>query len=194
MSEQIVAGRGMALDELLERGAQGKFELIDGELRAVSPSTLAHSILIRKLLFALSAAAAERWEVFSETTFIAPEQAASNWLTDSLVPDILIFDKAAFDALRADKTLAMTRPAALIPALVAEILSPADRQSDVSRKVQRYLALGVRLIWIIDPQVEQVTVYRHGSKQASLLSAADMLTADDLLPGFALPLDQFLAL
>jgi Uma2 family endonuclease len=194
MSEQTVTRRGIALDELIERSAQGKFELIDGELHAMSPSTLAHSILIKKLLFALSAVAADRWEVFSETTFIAPEQAASNWLTDSLVPDILIFDKAAFEALRADKTLATTRPAALIPALVAEILSPADRQSDVSRKVQRYLTLGVRLIWIIDPQVQQVTVYRHGSKHASLLSAADTLAADDLLPAFALPLDQFFAL
>ncbi|PJF34297.1 MAG: hypothetical protein CUN49_16380, partial [Candidatus Thermofonsia Clade 1 bacterium] len=175
-----MARRGMALEEFLERSAQEHFELIDGELHPMSPSVLAHSILIKRLLFALSAAASDQWEVFSETTFIAPEQAASNWLTDSLVPDLLIFDKVAFDRLRAEPNYVLTRPAALIPALVAEVLSPTDRQSDVSRKVQRYLALGVRLIWIIDPQVQQVTVYRHGSNQATLLSSADTLTAEPL--------------
>ncbi len=196
MSEQIDAGRGMALDELLERGAQGKFELIDGELRAMSPSASKHALLIRALFRALDAmtASGDQWETFSEVSFVPPELSAVNWLRDALVPDVALFDKAAFRAWRAQTPESDSRPIALIPALVAEILSPADRQSDVSRKVQRYLALGVRLVWIIDPQVEQVTVYRHGSKQASLLSAADMLTAEDLLPGFALPLDQFLAL
>lgn len=32
MSEHIVARRGMALEEFLERSAQEHFELIDGEL------------------------------------------------------------------------------------------------------------------------------------------------------------------
>ncbi|MDW8300693.1 MAG: Uma2 family endonuclease, partial [Anaerolineae bacterium] len=129
-----------------------------------------------------------------ETTFIVPEQAASNWLTDSLMPDISLFDRAAFDALCADKTLVATRPAPLIPTLVAEVLSPRDGDSDVARKVQRYLALGVRLIWIVDPQVPQVTVYRRGSNQVTLLSHDDALTADDLLPEFRLPLDQLFTL
>jgi Uma2 family endonuclease len=196
MSEQTVTRRGMALDDLIARSAHSKFELIDGELHAMSPSVSKHTLLIRALFRALDAltASGEQWETFSEVTFVPPEQSAVNWLRDALVPDVALFDKAAFSAWRAQTPEADSRPIGLTPALVAEILSPADRQSDVSRKVQRYLALGVRLIWIIDPQVQQVTVYRHGSKQASLLSAADTLTADDLLPAFALPLDQFFAL
>ncbi len=196
MSEQAVVRRGMALTDFLERSAEKRFELIDGEVYEMSPSVLAHSILIRELLFALNTAAqmGDQWEVFSETTFIAPEQSASNWVEDSLVPDVVMFDKAALAVLRADKSLVTSRPAALIPALVAEVLSPTDRQSVVARKVQRYLALGVRLIWIIDPQVEQVTVYTHGSNQATLLSAADTLTANDLLPNFQLALNAFFAL
>ncbi|MCS6872070.1 MAG: Uma2 family endonuclease [Anaerolineae bacterium] len=194
MSEQVVVRRGMAPDEYLDRSAQRAFELLDGEILEMSPSTLLHSILIKRLLFALSAAAGNLWEVFSETTFVVPEQAASNWLTDSLVPDISLFDRAAFDALCADKTLVATRPTPLIPTLVAEVLAPRDGDSDVARKVQRYLALGVRLIWIVDPQVPQVTVYRRGSNQVTLLSRDDALTADDLLPESRLPLDQLFTL
>ncbi|PJF34291.1 MAG: hypothetical protein CUN49_16410, partial [Candidatus Thermofonsia Clade 1 bacterium] len=167
-----MARRGMALEEFLERSAQEHFELIDGELHPMSPSLAKHSLLIRALFRALDAltATGAQWEAFSETTFVPPEQSAANWLRDSLVPDLALFDKAAFAAWRAQTPDADARPIALIPALVAEVLSPTDRQSDVSRKVQRYLALGVRLIWIIDPQVQQVTVYRHGSNQATLLS------------------------
>ncbi|PJF31178.1 MAG: hypothetical protein CUN51_04730 [Candidatus Thermofonsia Clade 1 bacterium] len=194
MSEQIAARRGMALEEYLERSAERPFELLDGEVCLMSPSMLLHSIVIRRLLFALSAAAGDSWEVFSETTFIAPDQAASNWLTDSFVPDLAVFDSAAFKALCADRTLIATRPAPLIPALVAEVLSPHDRHSDVARKVSRYSALGVRLIWIVDPQVSQVTVYQRGSNQATVLGAADVLTADDLLPDFRLLLAELFTL
>ncbi|MCE7948412.1 MAG: Uma2 family endonuclease [Chloroflexi bacterium CFX4] len=193
MSEQTVVRRGMALMDFLERSTEKRFELIDGEVYEMSPSVLKHSLLIRALFRALDnlVLAGDQWESFSETTFIPPDQSAANWLADSLVPDVALFDKAAFAEWRANTTDADSRPIALIPALVAEVLSPTDRQSVVARKIQRYLALGVRLIWTIDPQVEQVTVYTHGSNQATLLSAADTISAGDLLPDFRLSLATF---
>jgi Uma2 family endonuclease len=196
MSEQIAARRGMALEEYLERSAEHPFELIDGEVRTMSPSVTRHSLLIRALFRALDALTlnGDQWETFSEVTFVPPEQSAANWLRDSLAPDLALFDKAAFASWRAQTPEADTRPIALIPALVAEVLSPHDRHSDVARKVQRYLALGVRLIWIVDPQVSQVTVYRQGSNQATVLGAADALTADNLLPDFRLLLAELFTL
>ncbi|MCS6872071.1 MAG: Uma2 family endonuclease [Anaerolineae bacterium] len=196
MSEQVAVQRGMALNEYLDRSALRAFELLDGDVCEMSPSVSKHSLLIRALFRALDALTAygEQWEAFSEVTFVPPEQSAANWLRDALVPDIALFEKAQFAAWRAQTPDADSRPVALVPALVAEVLSPHDRHSDVARKVQRYLALGVRLIWIVDPQVSQVTVYRRGSNQATLLSYDDALTADDLLPGFCLPLAQFFAL
>ncbi len=196
MSEQAVARRGMALGDYLARSAERPFELIDGEVCLMSPSVSRHSVLIRALFRALDGltAQSDQWEAFSEVTFVPPEQAAANWLRDSLVPDLALFDKAAFAAWRSQTPDADERPIALIPALVAEVLSPHDRHSEVARKVQRYLALGVQLVWIVDPHVPQVAVYRRGSNQVTLLSPADALSAPDLLPELRLPLAQLFAL
>ncbi|MFN7209342.1 MAG: Uma2 family endonuclease [Aggregatilineales bacterium] len=115
-------------------------------------------------------------------------------MRDSLVPALALFDKAAFAAWRSQTPDADERPIALIPALVVEALSPHARHSEAARKAQRHLALGVQLVWIVDPHVPQAAVYRRGSDQVTLLSPADALTADDLLPDLRLPLDQRFAL
>jgi len=45
------------------------------------------------------------------------------------------------------------------PDFVAEVLSPATRLKDLSVKVGKYRAAGVREYWIIDSESEQVVVY-----------------------------------
>lgn len=36
--------------------------------------------------------------------------------------------------------------------LVVEILSPHDSWSNVTQKLREYFAIGVQLIWVVDPQ------------------------------------------
>jgi Uma2 family endonuclease len=50
--------------------------------------------------------------------------------------------------------------------------------------VRHYLARGVRLIWVVDPEDRSVTVYRSG-QQATILGETDMLSGEDVLPGFS---------
>ena len=38
------------------------------------------------------------------------------------------------------------------PVLVVEILSPDDTYSDMQERAKDYLSMGVKMIWIIDPQ------------------------------------------
>lgn len=47
---------------------------------------------------------------------------------------------------------------------------------------------GVRLTWAVDVENAVVTVYRGG--QARLLTRADVLEGEDVLPGFRLPLSK----
>jgi Uma2 family endonuclease len=51
------------------------------------------------------------------------------------------------------------------------------------RKRKLYLALNVRLIWIVDPEDRSVTVYRPGHPVV-VLGENDTLTGEDVLPGF----------
>ena len=69
------------------------------------------------------------------------------------------------------------------PVLAAEILSPSDTHEDVVEKVQLYLEVGVAVVWIIDPDLRNVTVYRPG-KDAMLFAASQELVGDPELPGF----------
>src|SRR4051794_22888349 len=80
--------------------------------------------------------------------------------------------------------------AELVSDLVAEVVSPSDRASEVVGKALAWLDAGVRVVWVVDPESRTVTVYRHDT--ATVLRGGDVL-GDELLPGFALPLDELWA-
>jgi Uma2 family endonuclease len=72
----------------------------------------------------------------------------------------------------------------LAPDLAVEIVSPSDRTRDVSEKVREYLVAGTGMIWIIEPELWTVTVYRS-LQNVRMLTAADTLSGEEVLPGFA---------
>jgi Uma2 family endonuclease len=73
---------------------------------------------------------------------------------------------------------------AIPPDLAVEVVSPDDHFSRVQRKVAHYLARGVRLLWVVDPEDRSVTVYRP-DQAMRILGEADTLSAEDVLPGFS---------
>ena len=73
----------------------------------------------------------------------------------------------------------------VVPDLVVEVRSPSDTQREVAAKVALYLALGVRLVWLADPEAKTVTVYRL-DREPRVLTVADALDGEDVLPGFSL--------
>jgi Uma2 family endonuclease len=75
-----------------------------------------------------------------------------------------------------------------VPYLVAEVVSPTDKFSELDEKIDAYLADGVRLIWVIDPQRRKAIVYRPDAEQPTHLSGAGVLDGSDVLPGFQIAL------
>jgi Uma2 family endonuclease len=71
-----------------------------------------------------------------------------------------------------------------IPDLVAEVRSKNDRPGEVADKVAAYLAAGVRLVWVLDPPTQTVTAHRPG-QPPQVFAAGETLTADGVIPGFA---------
>jgi Uma2 family endonuclease len=53
----------------------------------------------------------------------------------------------------------------------------------VQNKVRHYLARGVALVWVVDPEDRSVTVYRS-LQHATILSEKEILSGEDVLPGF----------
>ncbi len=71
-----------------------------------------------------------------------------------------------------------------IPALVVEVRSKNDTQPEVDAKVADYLAAGVVLVWVADPDARTVTAYQ-ANQPPVVFAAADALTALPVIPGFA---------
>ena len=79
----------------------------------------------------------------------------------------------------------------LCPDFVIELRSNSDNLSDVQKKMQEYLANGLVLGWLIDPQNKQVEVYQSDCL-VEVLSNPVSLSNDDILLGFTLDLQGIL--
>ena len=102
-------------------------------------------------------------------------------------PDASWVRKERLEALNPDPT----RFLPMAPDFVVELRSATDNLKTVQQKMQEYLENGVRLGWLIDPQNQQVEVYRQG-RDVEVLQSPISLSGEDVLPGFVLDLTQIL--
>jgi Uma2 family endonuclease len=70
------------------------------------------------------------------------------------------------------------------PVLAVEILSPTDTHEAVVEKTLLYLECGVKQVWIVDPDLQTVTVHRP-AREPQFFTLSDTLTAEPELPGFS---------
>ena len=78
-----------------------------------------------------------------------------------------------------------------IPAdLVVEVLSPGDHVYDVNNKVERYLANGFGLVWVVDPEVKIVYVHRADGS-VTKLHENQPITGEAALPSFRCEVREF---
>jgi Uma2 family endonuclease len=91
----------------------------------------------------------------------------------------------------------------LCPDFAIELLSPSDKLTKTQEKMtsdpastkgarerarmQEYLDDGMVLGWLINPQQQQVEIYRQG-KSVEILDTPDSLSGEDVLSGFTLDL------
>ncbi|MFM6189007.1 Uma2 family endonuclease [Planktothrix sp.] len=78
----------------------------------------------------------------------------------------------------------------LCPDFVIELRSRTDRLKALQEKMQEYLNSGLKLGWLINPQNQQVEIYRPNQRVEIIELPAD-LSGEDILPGFILNLPKF---
>lgn len=71
----------------------------------------------------------------------------------------------------------------VVPDFVAEIVSPSNTYSGLLERVDEYLAVGVPMVWVVEPERRLVHIYRQDGS-LSLLRGADTFKDEPLLPGF----------
>jgi Uma2 family endonuclease len=100
-------------------------------------------------------------------------------------PDVAWIEKSRWDILPVE--LKRKFPP-ICPDFVLELLSPTDDPNTARSKMQEYLASGLRLGWLIDPDDRQVEIYRPG-QAVEILQKPIKLSGETVLPGFSLNLE-----
>ena len=166
----------------LEDGA-ARYDLIRGELIKLNPAGFRHGNL--------AAAFAQYLRDFVRREHLGVVVGAETGFR--LGPDTVLGPDAAF--VRSDRLPPESEWDAFLPLapdLAVEIVSPSDRATYVMDKVMEYLDAGVRMVWIVEPRRRTVTIYR-ADHAARVLTEADALDGEDVLPGFSLPVAEFFA-
>jgi Uma2 family endonuclease len=182
MTPMAVETQLLTAEELLRlpRGTW-RYELLEGELRRMSPAGHTHGRVAARVTGSLSPFVEEHelGEVYAaETGFILRRE------PDTVrAPDVAFVTAARLRELQPAEEGFF----AGAPDLAVEVVSPSDSYSEVEGKVEEWLAAGVQVVVVLDPRRQAGTVYRPGA-EVRFLSAADTLALPDLFPGWSLPL------
>ncbi len=158
-----------------------RHELIDGEHVVTPAPTTRHQSIVMCLAAALYGYAVPRRlaKVLPAPTdvILSPH--------DVVQPDILLVAVERLDIVRNR----VEGP----PDLAIEVLSPSSRRTDEVLKRRAYERWGTRELWVVDPDVERVRVYRI--EEDGQFGRARELSAEHgeaietpLLPGFSMTL------
>jgi Uma2 family endonuclease len=71
----------------------------------------------------------------------------------------------------------------LAPDWAIEVVSPGDTVLELEEKIEEYLNAGVRLVWVINPDLRTVKVHVPGQPIAEHRNG-DELTGGEVMPGF----------
>ena len=79
------------------------------------------------------------------------------------------------------------------PDIAVEVVSPSNTAATVARKVAEYLDAGAQRVWIAYPATRTAShrvVIHHPDGTAITYTGDDVITDEELLPGFSLPLTE----
>lgn len=190
-SEEAVALRlppGVRLsdDQLLELCRLNKELRIErtseGDLVIMTPAGAGSSRRNAKIIFQL-----ETWSL-EEGTGLVFDSSAGFLLPNGAMraPDAAWVRRSRLSGLSRDEK---EKFLPLCPDFVIELRSPSDLLAVQQHKLEEYIENGALLGFLLDPTARSVHVYRPG-RPAEVLERAKAVSADPILPGFSLQLED----
>ena len=170
----------MAMTPPANTGA--RYQLINGELVAMSGATLAHQVFLLELAAVLLA---QVNTLGIGRIVIAPYDVHIDRF-NTYQPDLLFVPTERLHLL---ERLGMTGA----PNMVMEILSDSTRRRDLSEKLPVYAANGVREVWIVDLEAATVAIHAGDAMTPVAVFAAEDTLTSEAMPGVAIELAPIFA-
>jgi Uma2 family endonuclease len=176
----------MTADELLAlpRG-EFRYELVNGELKKMSPAGQKHGRITVRLTEPLAKYVREHK--------LGQVYAAETGFKLKSSPDTVRAADIAFVRRERLEVLGETEsfwPGA--PDLAVEVNSPSDTVREVEKKVMEWLEFGARTVWVVSPKMRTITAYRSLT-EIVVLTEKDTLEAGDVVPGFQIRIAEIFA-
>ncbi len=171
--------------ELLAMGDIGPCELVDGRIVFMSPTGGKHGLIELYLGSALHHFVQEHnlgWVMTGEVGIYTrrnPDRVRG--------ADVVFLSSERWPEDPPDGFLEVA------PDLVIEIMSPNGRWQNVRQKLAEYFAIGVRWVWIVQPENQAVLVFRSITEMQQY-GMDDMLVGEGVLEGFTLTVARLFAL
>lgn len=166
------------LEKLQAEHPDYRMELVDGEIRVMSPSGYESEEVSSELVRLLG-----NWVrpqrlgrvTGSSAGFVLPN-------SDTLAPDVSF--------VRAERLRESPRSfAELTPDLMVEVQSPTDSFKKLRDKIQEFLSLGTQVGILINPENHSVEVHRP-QQEKQILGDGDVLAIPELLPGWEVAISE----
>jgi len=171
-------------------GTDTRYELVDGELVEMPIENPINASIAKFLLFELAKHLPIALLGLKDTEIEVTGRRARCRL-----PDLVVHSEESHIALMETKRSTLTRDLPP-PVLVVEVVSPGqeNRDRDYRYKRTEYAARGISEYWIIDPEMQQVTVclWVNGQYEDKVYQG-DALISSTVIPEFTLTAAQILA-
>jgi Uma2 family endonuclease len=163
------------LEKMSEPGV--RFELVEGEIRKMSPAGREHGRIALRIGALLDRHVQEN--------DLGEAYAAETGFLLTVDPDTVRAPDAAFVSHERIKEIPADSGsyAPIAPDLVAEVVSPNDTFAQVEEKAQFWLRCGTRIVLVIEPGTRMLRVYRRG--QVTVLLETDTFSAGEVVPGWS---------
>ena len=170
----------MTADELQRLPDDGwRYELVQGELRKMSPSGARHSRVAAQIIGSLIA--------YLKDHPIGAVFASEGGFRISRSPDTVRAPDAAF--VRSERVVDTVGFFEGPPDVAFEVTSPGDTYSEIEEKTLDWLRAGVLAVVIVDPRTSTVRVHRA----SGATNVAEAVELEEILPGWRLPLSEVFA-
>lgn len=162
-----------------DRDGDGLFEVVRG-VRVEKTMSALEQTIASLLIGRLEPFCRENrlGRAFVETMFAIPQSG------NDRKPDVAF---VSFQRWAVDRPVPRSNAWPVAPDLAVEVISPTDKGFDIVAKIGEYFAGGVRQVWQVWSNVEQVWVF-DSPAAVRILTRADVLTGDPVVPGFRMPL------